>query len=139
MDKNEIGALLRKIRTERGVTQAQLAAAAGVSQGTIGNIESGIRGYGESLVDIARALAVTPELLRGESNTYSLERNTGLTLVKESAVRYEAPDEGDDFIELLSLFQQSSKEGKQFILDSARSAEKATGARWIRAKAGNKS
>lgn len=60
---------LRRLRKAAGLTQAQLARAAGVSQGTIGNIESGLRGYGESLVDIAKALNVPAEYLRGEVHT----------------------------------------------------------------------
>lgn len=56
------------MRTALGLTQAALARAAGVSQGTIGNIESGQRGYGESLVDIAKALEVSAAYLRCEPN-----------------------------------------------------------------------
>lgn len=59
---------LKRLRTEKGLSQAKLAAAAGVTQSTIGNIESGIRGYGESIVDIASALGVTPAYLRLQSN-----------------------------------------------------------------------
>jgi len=39
-----------------------------LTQGTIGNIESGIRGYGESLLDIAKALGVDPAYLRMETD-----------------------------------------------------------------------
>lgn len=58
---------LIRLRKERDLTQAKLANAAGVSQGTIGNLESGLRGYGESIVNIAAALGVTPEYLRVET------------------------------------------------------------------------
>lgn len=57
---------LIRLRKAAGFTQSQLAAAAKVSQGTIGNIESGLRGYGESIVNIAAALGVSPEYLRCE-------------------------------------------------------------------------
>lgn len=57
---------LLRLRKAAGLTQSQLAAAAKVSQGTIGNLESGLRKYGESIVNIAAALNVTPEYLRGE-------------------------------------------------------------------------
>jgi len=67
MTTNIIGKRLKDTRKLRKLTQAQLALKAGVSQGTIGNIESGLRGYGESLVDIANALEVSPEYLRAET------------------------------------------------------------------------
>lgn len=63
-----IGQRLKQIRLERGLSQAALAKQANVSQGTIGNIESGQRGYGESIVDIAAALRVTPAFLRLEED-----------------------------------------------------------------------
>jgi transcriptional regulator with XRE-family HTH domain len=67
-DMEEQGARLRRLREAAGFTQAKLAAAAGVSQGTIGNVESGLRGYGRSLINIARVLGVSPEYLTGESD-----------------------------------------------------------------------
>lgn len=63
---------LRRLRTAADLTQAQLAKAAGVSQGAIGNIESGIRGYGKSLVQIARVLGVPAEYLNCETDTYAV-------------------------------------------------------------------
>lgn len=50
-------------RARLGISQEQLAAKAGVSQGTIGNIESGIRKKPRELVSIANALGVRPEWL----------------------------------------------------------------------------
>lgn len=49
---------LKKSRAEKGWSQSRLAAAAGVSQGTIGNIESGARDGLVSLIAIADALGV---------------------------------------------------------------------------------
>lgn len=68
MNKETLGARLRATRKAKQLTQAQLAQRAGLTQGTIGNIESGIRGYGESLLDIAKALEVDPAYLRGETD-----------------------------------------------------------------------
>lgn len=65
---------LKKARTSKGAgwTQAHLAAAAGVSTGTIGNIESGLRGVNKpigTLPQIAKALGVRYEwLATGEGN-----------------------------------------------------------------------
>lgn len=44
-----------------------------LSQAAIGNLESGIRGYGASILKISKALGVTPAYLNGES-TLSAER-----------------------------------------------------------------
>lgn len=67
----DVPARLKRLRKAAGLTQAALARAAGVVQSTIGNIESGTRGYGESLVDIAKVLRVPPEYLRCETNSYA--------------------------------------------------------------------
>lgn len=129
-----MGQRLRECRKAKGFTQAKLALLSGVSQGTIGNIESGIRGYGESLIDIARALNVSADYLRCESDKADListdaEGTTTLVEVKQSA----KPPETDQLIELINLYQQASDKGKNFILKAALSAEKAHVARWIRA------
>jgi len=50
---------LKFVRLKKGWTQGQLAAAAGVSQGTIGNIESGARQAKASLIEICEPLGVT--------------------------------------------------------------------------------
>ena len=53
------------------MTQTQLSRLAGVSQSTIGNIEVDIRGYGDSVVAIAKALSVSPETLLGGVPSYN--------------------------------------------------------------------
>lgn len=63
------GQRLKRLREAKGLSQGALATQAGLkSQGTIGNIERETRGYGDSVVDIARVLGVTPEYLRGDHN-----------------------------------------------------------------------
>lgn len=54
---------VRQTREDLGLSQEQLAYKAGVSQGTIGNIESGLRKKPRELVKIATALEVRPEWL----------------------------------------------------------------------------
>lgn len=62
-----IGERLKQLREAKGLTQSELARLVGFkSQGGIGNIESGARGYGAKIVDIARVLGTTPEYLRME-------------------------------------------------------------------------
>ena len=87
METNKLGGILRTARKAKKLTQAGLAAKAGVSQGTIGNIESGLRGYGESLVDIAKALEVSPEYLRGEQQGDVINRPINSISVDQSRFR----------------------------------------------------
>lgn len=62
------GERLARLRKGRGLSQAALAKQAGLSgQGAIGNIERDTRGYGASVIEIARALGTTPEYLLMES------------------------------------------------------------------------
>lgn len=60
---SEHASRLKKARARKDITQTQLAKAAGISQGTIGNIESGIRGFGASVVKLASVLEVSPQWL----------------------------------------------------------------------------
>ncbi len=77
---------LKRLRTTAGLSQAALAQKVGVSQGTIGNLESGLRGYGESVVDIAAALGVTPAYLRGD------ETSTAPPIAEEPVPHHAASD-----------------------------------------------
>ncbi len=61
--KETPGQRLARLREEKGLSQIALAKAANVSQGTIGNIETEIRGYGKSIASIARVLGVTTDYL----------------------------------------------------------------------------
>lgn len=54
---------VKAIRQELGWSQVQLAEEVGVSQSSIGNIESGVRQRPRELVSLARALRVSPEWL----------------------------------------------------------------------------
>lgn len=54
---------LKRARTEKDWSQAQLAVVADVSQGTIGNIESGVRQSKGSLPQIAKALGISHDWL----------------------------------------------------------------------------
>lgn len=83
-----IGQRLKRLRTAKGLSQAKLAKEAGLgSPGAIGNIEAGTRGYGESIVDIARVLETTPDYLRLQSDELGDMAQTkpmaGLPLVGE--------------------------------------------------------
>lgn len=58
---------LKEERSSLSWSQLDLAKAAGVSQGTIGNIESGVRKQPRQLLKIAAALKVRPEWLQDGS------------------------------------------------------------------------
>ena len=74
---------IKATRQKLGWSQAHLAAEAGISQSTIGNIESGFRQRPRELISIAQALSVSPEWLETGKSTNML-----LTLVQQGS----APD-----------------------------------------------
>ena len=55
---------LKAAREIAGLTQEEVAAAAGISQGTVANIESGLRKAPRELMAIARSVNVHPEWLK---------------------------------------------------------------------------
>lgn len=63
-----VGQRLKRLRKSAHLTQTALANQAGLVQGAVGNIESGNRGYGSSVVAIASALNTSPEYLMLESD-----------------------------------------------------------------------
>lgn len=70
---NTLAERLRWARDQRGLTQGQLAKRAGVSQGTIGNAESGIRDRPRELLKIARALQTSPDWLESGRGDWQAE------------------------------------------------------------------
>lgn len=123
MGTNRLGDTLRAARKARELTQAQLATKAGVAQGTIGNIESGLRGYGESLVNIARALGVSPEHLRCEPERPGSARVAGPQLAPhEEPPTNEAS--ADEIIELINAYKNASAKDRAQIMASAKVAAK---------------
>lgn len=60
-DWSRLGDFVRRRRTALGMTQGQLAAAAGVSINTVGNVENGQRAQDLNLSKIARALGWLPD------------------------------------------------------------------------------
>ena len=80
----DFGEKLKALRKERGLSQAQLADKAGLSNGAIGNYESGKRTKisVEALCRLADALSVDPEEL-GLQRRYDLEKR-----VQESMQRH---------------------------------------------------
>lgn len=60
---------MREARERAGLSQPALAERAGVSQGTIGNVESGLRKRPRELLAIAAALGVSPQWLETGKDT----------------------------------------------------------------------
>ena len=61
MEPKDIGATVRAIRSELGMTGIKFAAKVGISQGQISRLENGRQGFrSDTLVKIARALKVPP-------------------------------------------------------------------------------
>lgn len=88
------GERIAERRTALGLSQTQLAKRVGVSQATIGKLESGISSGSSHLHKIARELQTTPEYLSGETNdpnegyipvpsTETLAAEMGLVPVRE--------------------------------------------------------
>ena len=76
---------VKAVRQELGWSQVRLAAEVGVSQSSIGNIESGFRQRPRELVSIAKALQVSPEWLetgkvRGRNRVHSSSSKQTLSL-----------------------------------------------------------
>jgi transcriptional regulator with XRE-family HTH domain len=76
-----LGDRIKEEREGRGWSQQELAARAGVSQGTIGNLEAGLRKSARNLLGIAAALEVRPEWLatgKGEKVPFGRGLTEGL-------------------------------------------------------------
>lgn len=66
--KETIGERLKRLRVAKELTQGALAKFADIGQSAIGNIEADTRGYGASVVPIAKALDTNPDYLQLKSN-----------------------------------------------------------------------
>jgi transcriptional regulator with XRE-family HTH domain len=120
-------------REGREYTQQVLADKAGVSQSTIGNLESGIRLTARKLVSIAKALDVSPEWLSdGIGKPFDSPRaiNQSEGVLHKSGS--EDTDESDRVIELLAHYQAADAHGREMIIDFAKSAGLARAVRWAR-------
>lgn len=82
------------LRTEKGMTQQQLAAAAGISKGAISNYENGHNGVAvRNLKKIADALGVTIAQLvsRADKASTAAENTAAAAVVQESTEDYSRP------------------------------------------------
>ena len=84
--EESIGDRLKRMRKAAGLSQTELAAKIGRGQSAIGNIESGIRGYGASVIEIARVLGTSP---------WYLQNGTQDTNAQTGAFKYSIAPEGE--------------------------------------------
>jgi len=80
---NTIAERLKQTRESLGMSQEQLASVAKVSQGTIGNVESGLRKNPRELLSIAKALGVRAEWLK-DGIGQMVETQSDLRLLSDS-------------------------------------------------------
>lgn len=113
-NENELRTLAERVKWARGqrkLSQAELGKRAGVSQGTIGNIESGERKKPRELVAIAGALQVNPQWLdkgRGE-----WEAQPQSPTAQEPGAVFQAPT-ADEMVMLTNYRKLLDKDRRQF-------------------------
>lgn len=105
INPESLGERLTRIRLMRGLTQIQLAKAAGVGQSTVASIEKNARStIPGSLIDIAHALHVDAYYLK-----YGVKQFVA----------------GDKVIDqVVELMKSTAKEGKAVVLDKAMDIQK---------------
>lgn len=90
-----LGDRIRKLRTEKGWSQEKVAEASGVSQGTIGQIETGTTRNPKHLPKIAKALDTTVEYLTEGLKVPSLEVYAFIPRYKVKGAAGEGYENGD--------------------------------------------
>lgn len=95
-----VGERVRRLRTDRGLTQDDLAQKAGISKGFLSDLENGKRSIGaETLLDLGRAMGVSLDfLMTGEDST----DHGGKENIPSSLARF-AAEEGLSVRETLTL------------------------------------
>lgn len=103
-DKIAIGNKLLAIRKRTGMTQAEVAEAAGLSDRTYADIERGtVNMRVETLLHICESLHISPDEILTEENT-SLQQKREEVLAK---LETRSPSERETALELLSVYLQS--------------------------------
>lgn len=95
-----LGDRLLWARLQRGLSQPALAKQAGCTQGTIGNVESGLRSRPRNLIAIAKALEVPPDWLENGGHDPRMPQQAQLPpLTVADAIKAEAQQDPYELIE----------------------------------------
>jgi transcriptional regulator with XRE-family HTH domain len=105
LSKREIGARLRALRTEKGMTQDELARAIGTHFTGISAVERGVRGLTvQQIVKLATALKVSPDQLLQPKKTRAPKpksRRDGLLLRRMERIRELPPPQQRTVLDVL--------------------------------------
>jgi transcriptional regulator with XRE-family HTH domain len=105
LSKREIGARLRALRTERGMTQDELAQAIGTHFTGVSAVERGVRGLTvQQIVKLATALKVSPDELLQPKKTKASKpksRRDGLLLRRMERIRELPPPQQRTVLDVL--------------------------------------
>jgi transcriptional regulator with XRE-family HTH domain len=112
-DLTTLAGRVKWARTQRKLSQQALAKKAHVSQGTIGNIESGERKRPRDLLAIARALYANPEWLETGHGEWDQAKGKGRSTAKGEV--FDAPDDAEK--EMLGYWRRMSKSDRQQMLE----------------------
>lgn len=115
-DMKTLAARLIWAREQKKLTQDGLAKLAGVSQGTIGNLESGLRQTARKIVNIAVAAGVDPIWLsegKGEPDGKAMPAVTAAPDLIPSEPKMTLAH--DDELRLLDLYRRADARGKRTI------------------------
>lgn len=105
-DFKAIGNKLLKIRKRTGMTQIEVAEAAGLSERTYADIERGsVNMRIETILRICKALQITPDYILTEENYTLSERQAELIKELDSC----SPKEKETALQLLSVYLHSLK------------------------------
>lgn len=118
-----LAARVKWARVERKLSQPALAKAAGVSQGTIGNIESGERKRPRDLLAIAKALYANPEWLESGKGEWDMAKAQGGPASREKGAHLRATTTEED--QMLDIWRKMSpSDRKAMLLEMAEKAER---------------
>lgn len=111
LSRKEIGQRVKALRQAKGMTQVQLAEAAGTQQTSLSQIERGVRGAGvPQIVRLARALGVPADRLLSPSTAVATTRNEKL-LRRVREVEGLPVEHQDAVVQMLDAFLRSHRPG----------------------------
>lgn len=123
-DLRTLAGRLKWARLQRKLSQTELAKRAGVSQGTIGNLESGGRKDPRRIVEIAGALYCSPSWLSSGKGQWDLAKaGSDTPVAREKGAVYHVPNsEERDMLEIWRRMSPSDR--KSMLLEMADKAER---------------